>query len=435
MKRLFFFILVLNSLFVIAQNYEDTTGALSEIGLYTMDTKLNEKAIKKELKAIFPGVTFIDDAPDVIDRTMIYLDIISDVEEDYPAHDMEYLQYFADGFTQTQKEQLGNSKNACIIVLYYQEKDVFTHTKKLFDWVYKKVNNTDFIVYDGEVREYYLPATWKKERLDPWENGKPNAFQLLTLHSYRMDEYCRTITFGMQRFGLPDLVIEDSPCSNMRNATQLLTIIGQLLLEGKQIQDKSLLVDLDAIKNSQFQEILATIVEDNSQRKAAINFRRVLAMEEGDPFNTIFRVNFNNKDFKNKQAYESEVYKNLFGVDDEITNVNHNDEIMAASERAKKKLPELRALFNEGLDQETLLLKAPFTTDTGGNEWMWVEVTRWNGETIKGILQNEPYYIKDLKSGAKVTVQQADIFDYILYKADGTQEGNETGKLIMKYGN
>lgn len=435
MKRFYFFIFLLNSLLTIAQNDNESIGALSEIGFYTMDTTLDETAIKKELKAIFPDIYFVDDAPEVIDRTMAYLESITDVAEDYPAHNMEYLKYFAEGFSKTQKEQLTTSKNAFILVLYYEDKDVFTHTKKLFDWVYKKTKKTDFFIYDGEVREYFLPKIWKRDRVDAWENGIPNAMKQLTLHSYRKHEYCRSITFGMQRFGLPDLVIDDSACSNVSNTSQLLAIIAQLLLEGNQIEESNLTVDLDVIKDTSFKKLIPDITYENATKKATINFNKVNIQEEGDPFNTIFRVNFKNDNYENSQAYESEIYKQLFGSEDEITYINHNDDIMAASQRAKEKLPELRALFNEGLEQATLLLKAPFTTDEGGNEWMWVEVTKWTGETIEGILQNEPYHIKNLKSGAKVTVKQVDIFDYILYKADGSQEGNETGKLIMKSGN
>jgi len=435
MKRFFFLLLVLNSLITVAQNDSEMIGALSEIGLYTMDTTLDEATIKKELKAIFPDADFIDDAPKIIDRTMVYLETISNVAENYPSHNMEYLEYFAEGFTTTQKKQLTTSKNAFILVLYYKDKDVFTYTKKLFDWVYKKIKNTNYIAYDGEVRKYFLPKIWKRDRVDAWENGIPNAMQQVTLHSYRKSEYCRSITLGMQRFGLPDFAIDDSPCSNATNASQLLTVISQLLLEGNQMKENNFTVDLEAIKSLSFKKVIPAIIYENATKKTTINFNRLITQEEGDPFNTIFQVRFKNDNYKNSQAYESEIYNTLFGSEDEITHVDHNDKILAASERAKKKLPRLQALFNKGLDQATLLLKAPFTTDDGRNEWMWIEVTKWTGENIEGILQNDPYYIKNLKSGTKVVVQQVDIFDYILQKSDGTSEGNETGKLIMKYRN
>ncbi|WP_298427178.1 DUF2314 domain-containing protein [uncultured Kordia sp.] len=412
------------------------TSALSEFGFYTMDKKLDEIAIKKELKAMFPDIMFIDGAPPkTIDKTMVYLETISNVNEDYPAHNMEYLKYYAEGFSKSQKEKLIASKNAFICVFYYQNKDAFSHTKKLFNWVYNKIKGTDFVVYDGDVRKYFSQKTWQRDRVDAWENGIPNAMRQLTIHSYRDYEYCRSITLGMQRYGLPDFVIEESPCSNITNATQLLTVIAQLLFEGNQIKNKSLAVDINQIQNTEFKNIMASMIYKNAKKKAIINFYPNVPMEEGDPFNTIFKINFDVKGYDDTQAYESEIYDHIFGSKDEVTNVNHNEEIKAASERAKKRLPELKQLFNKGLDTETLLLKAPFTTDDGGNEWMWIEVTRWTNETIEGILQNDPHYIKNLKSGAKITAQQADIFDYILYKADGTVEGNETRKLIEKYGN
>lgn len=436
MKHFFFFVFLLNSLATIAQNDLKTDVSVSEFGFYTMDKKLDETAIKKELKTIFPDIEFVDKPPtQTIDKTIVYIEAISNVTEDYPTHNMEYLSYFADGFTKTQKENLIASKNAFICVFYYPHKDAFTQLKKLFDWVYTKIKDTDFTVYDGEVREYFSPTTWKKNRVDAWQNGIPNTMQQLTLHTYRDYEYCRSITFGMQRFGLPDLVIEESACTNATNASQLLTIIAQLLLEGKQIKNKSLVVDLDELQNTAFKNIISSLIYENANKKATINFYTNVQMEEGDPANTIFKINFDVKGYDNTQAYESEIYNNIFGSEDEVTHVNHNDEIKAASERAKKRLPALQQLFTKGLGTETLLLKAPFATDNGGNEWMWVEVTKWTNGTIEGILQNDPYYIKNLKSGAKVTVQQADIFDYILYKADGTTEGNETGKLIQKYGN
>ena len=45
-------------------------------------------------------------------------------------------------------------------------------------------------------------------------------------------------------------------------------------------------------------------------------------------------------------------------------------------------------------------------------------------------MQNDPFEIADLLAGAIVTIERSEIFDYILYLPDGTQQGNETGKII-----
>jgi uncharacterized protein YegJ (DUF2314 family) len=64
---------------------------------------------------------------------------------------------------------------------------------------------------------------------------------------------------------------------------------------------------------------------------------------------------------------------------------------------------------------------------------MWVEVSSWNDNTIVGLLANEPEDVPDLHAGATVKVNQKDVFDYILNKADGSVEGNETSKEIEKF--
>jgi uncharacterized protein YegJ (DUF2314 family) len=63
---------------------------------------------------------------------------------------------------------------------------------------------------------------------------------------------------------------------------------------------------------------------------------------------------------------------------------------------------------------------------------MWVEVGSWKGDDIVGLLDNEPYAIPALHAGSTVKVSERQVFDYLRYKADGTEEGNETGRAIEK---
>jgi hypothetical protein len=45
-----------------------------------------------------------------------------------------------------------------------------------------------------------------------------------------------------------------------------------------------------------------------------------------------------------------------------------------------------------------------------------------------------PRDVRQLKAGARVPVKVSEVFDYILYRDDGSEEGNETGKLMEKQG-
>jgi uncharacterized protein YegJ (DUF2314 family) len=99
----------------------------------------------------------------------------------------------------------------------------------------------------------------------------------------------------------------------------------------------------------------------------------------------------------------------------------------------RPRLPELAQRFAKGLPPaERLLLKAPFRTSKGNTEWMWVEVTAWNGEQITRSARQRPLRRPRVKAGATVQVKQPDVFDYYLVKPDGTTEGNETGQILQK---
>lgn len=106
----------------------------------------------------------------------------------------------------------------------------------------------------------------------------------------------------------------------------------------------------------------------------------------------------------------------------------------AASERARKAFFAQEERFRRGLAPgEHLLIKAGFKA-ADQTEFMWVEVTKWKKDAIEGILSSDPYYVKKLRAGMRVTVALADVYDYILYKPDGSEEGNETGKVLMSRG-
>jgi uncharacterized protein YegJ (DUF2314 family) len=63
---------------------------------------------------------------------------------------------------------------------------------------------------------------------------------------------------------------------------------------------------------------------------------------------------------------------------------------------------------------------------------MWVDVLRWKGTTIEGILQNDPAAVSGLRGGARVSVEEDAVFDYLLKRARGTSEGNTTGELMER---
>ena len=110
-----------------------------------------------------------------------------------------------------------------------------------------------------------------------------------------------------------------------------------------------------------------------------------------------------------------------------------NPEFLAASQRAVNALmAKHKPRFVRGLPAgETLLVKAGFTRPgTSRHEYMWLEVLRWEGQTLKGVLQNDPQDVPGLKRGAAVELDESAVLDYLVRRPDGSEEGNETGRAL-----
>jgi uncharacterized protein YegJ (DUF2314 family) len=152
--------------------------------------------------------------------------------------------------------------------------------------------------------------------------------------------------------------------------------------------------------------------------------------EEGDAENRLMEIVFPGPP-DGLQERQNAAIVSMFGAHDELTRVKHDPELIAASESARARLMKLKRRWSKKPPElERLMVKGPFRTASGGTEWMWVELTNWDGTTIHGLLQSDPYEVPELHAGARVAVEEASVFDYILYKADGGMEGNETAKLL-----
>lgn len=54
------------------------------------------------------------------------------------------------------------------------------------------------------------------------------------------------------------------------------------------------------------------------------------------------------------------------------------------------------------------------------------------GQHDRGILQNDPAEVPDLKAGARVVVEESSVFDYLHVLADGTRQGNTTAAILSR---
>lgn len=406
----------------------------TSIGIYFLDKdSISVKRFNDEARKALPGFILSDSLVDSIIHDSYYIKYIKNPSRDFTPPDTDYLKHAGPDLTTAEKIKLQHAAGALSVVFFGTKENVIGKQKKILELVNTVSEGKHVIIADYNTIECFNTNSWRTKRVNNFYGEHKDVTGQITIHLYREDEFCRAVTLGMDKFCLPDISVKDISCNDQNSFGNLINAAVQTLFENPIIsEDSSLHIDLLKIQNDSVKKYLTTDLKANAKKIATIKLKSVTP-EEGDNVNTQFLIEFKNPTFSSPQEEQNAMLSGLFGADDAIVHTDHDAEILKVSEEARLRLPELQARFNKGLEPGySLLIKAPFKTDNGGREWMWVEITKWKNESITGILQNDPFEIAKLKAGAIVKANQKDVFDYILYKPDGTYEGNETGKILEK---
>jgi uncharacterized protein YegJ (DUF2314 family) len=218
-----------------------------------------------------------------------------------------------------------------------------------------------------------------------------------------------------------------------RSVGNLINVLCQAMAEGATVNKPGEYdLNLRLVKNTEVRDPQVNSLGANATGVALLALRKGKP-DAGDPGNRLIEIAFDRYPGRDVHSKQVAMLSSLFGSEERVSTIKHDERILAASRNARQKLPSLRDAFATGLQPgEHILVKVPFATPDGGYEWMWVEITAWQGTKIRGLLANNPSSIPTLHAGENVEVNQDEVFDYIRQYPDGRQEGNETAALIEK---
>jgi uncharacterized protein YegJ (DUF2314 family) len=282
-------------------------------------------------------------------------------------------------------------------------------------------HETGGVVWDDVTREIFGEDAWREQRIA----GKSGDVRdHIVVHAYADGDLDRSVTLGMRKLGLPDLVVNGHARSQQQDMTVVIDIVAQTLWKrGGPARDGTLAVSAEALFGP---DDVAAIKAKGGRAATRVHLVEG-TREEGDDENRLLEIRFAGPE------QQIDAIRELFGLGDKAMMAKEADpELEAARTRAMAKLRALRPKFAKGVPElARLLVKAPFTTASGGVEWMWVEVQSWKGDELVGLLMNEPYEVPGLKQGTRVRVKQDSLFDY-MYEHDGRREGDETTQILER---
>jgi uncharacterized protein YegJ (DUF2314 family) len=348
---------------------------------------------------------------------------------DFAPPDERSLKFFGRGLSAEEKRALPASKAVTVLAFAAPAAAALSTYRLSLDLGGFVARECGGVIWDDETRLAFSQSAWA-ERSRGWSaDGLPDVSDHIAIHMYRDGELIRMITLGMAKLGLPDVVVNQVP-SSYTVMEDAIVLLCQRMVEGaRPVAGRDFTLAVADLRHREVRRRLEKDFQKNALGRAVIHLAAG-KHDKGDPENPLLELVFPGR-AQQIQEQQSELLTELFGGDDRVLKVEDDPILLAASARARKRALLLKPRYTSAPPlSETLQVKAPFKTSDGGTEWMWVEVVRWQGATIHGVLRNDPFDVPSLKSGSRVDVEESTIFDYILTRPDGSREGNETGPLL-----
>lgn len=397
-----------------------------EIGVYHF-AALPEDARATARKVLTDaGVQVLDDRKEI--SALPSAHIVDATLTEYVPPPLTYLQTHGRGLSDVEKAEVQHPAAATLLVFDGPAAAALATYRTAMRAVQTLEHAAPGAIMDDSSRNVLARAVWAELAVG-LAAVPPKASDHFVIDAYQDRDLLRLVTIGLQKFGLPDLVVEQVTHGTMKKMASLINLVAQTLLEGGRPNHLGeLQVDLATIQSVTAKASLGPLIGTATGR--GIVTLRAVPPADGDAENTLWEITFAGP-IETLQQRQAALVMAIVGMPDEFATITHDAAVLAASAKARTEVLLLKPKFTKRRpDMEHLSVKAPFKTSTGGNEWMWVEVVRWPGTTIEGILDNTPVDVPQLKLGAHVRVNQADIFDYVYTKADGSKQGDETQALM-----
>jgi uncharacterized protein YegJ (DUF2314 family) len=381
----------------------------------------------------FPGLDVRGEPPDGIALAKAF--VFAPPLASFQPPTEEQLATFGRGLGAAQTKAAAASKGVLVMAWFLPDDPHHARLREAQKLAAELADKSGGWVWDEVTRELYARDAWKKDRLDGWEGDVPDMPRQITIHYYATTGgRHRAITLGMGKFGLPDLVVQDAPQEQVGPIGLLLDATAQALVEGASLRPGGeLALDLATIRHAGARKALAQVDRPDAKRSGAIVLVPAEG-EEGDPDNRLAELRFPGYPGKGDLEREAAAVASIFGEwRDPVVAVSRDDpELAAVAARAQARLGALAAAFRQGLPPgESITVKAPFPSDGGSVEWMWVDVAAFGRDAVSGRLVNSPVDIKALHEGSRVDVKPKDIVDYVWLERDGTRkEGGESADIL-----
>lgn len=236
---------------------------------------------------------------------------------------------------------------------------------------------------------------------------------------------------GMQKFGIPDIEIEDIPERLALRARALMVVAAEILIASKdQLPEFTTEIVIPGTH-------VALNVEPQSpdpEGHFSAGSLKLSLFPAGEDVSEPERVMELLSTFSPPLRSHSSVGRKSEPAETSSQpegNAAIRRELLDAHKKARADLPLFKRSFQQRADsgEHVHAVKVGFPAQGGAYEWMWVTLDAWRGQSIVGFLENEPVLRKDLDKGSRVQITEGEIFDWVIADNDQVLEGGYTERI------
>lgn len=244
-------------------------------------------------------------------------------------------------------------------------------------------------------------------------------------------------TRGMSRFGLPEVQVEDIPLIDLKQLVFVVcgvcqSLAARVMRQAQEAGELQSSLDLPSKMRLPWPDVQMArgLPPEDSPPPGCTGeayLRLTLQAAKRAPAQTFLTLNPPESEADDKGAWLHRLVHAFFPPEDTLRRAPLDTDAMEqAHQQALTSLPEIKRRFQiGGLGKSRLAAKHGFPVD-GGHEFMWVLVASWAGDRLEGQLVNTPQQRRDLREGQTVSLNEAGIYDWMIFHADGSREGGAT---------
>ena len=248
------------------------------------DESIRASNIETGAKKVLPGFTQVTTIPERIASDGFQWEILAKGDDEFLAPDVTLPSISFLQLSEQETKALQETNQAIQIVFYGTRDHISEKQSKINKLVLEITDKKKVFIVDLSTLEVFNISMWKQNRVDPFNEEPLNISSQVTIHTYREKEFCRAVTLGMNKFGLPEISVRNFPCSDQNSYGNLINTTIQTLFENPSINaDSTLTVDLRTIKNTALREFLLSTCKQNASQIVKLQLRQV-DREEGDNY-------------------------------------------------------------------------------------------------------------------------------------------------------